>query len=308
MFKSITVFHILAHANKRLLSPESLQEALPSPTIIDPGKTAWASFGVSRPGCFGEETVFIGADNTRVLNVQYRERVLPARVIAKHLNERIAEIENRQGSKVSRKERMSIKDDVIVSLLPTAFVKPTDILCMITGNYLIVGTGSARMVETCLVLINSLFDGKLIELRNIVAGRNPRPWLYDLLDTGTTSSELFNCGESVVLRSTDKSTARFKDMDLDKQSVRDALLAGMFPVEIAATYDDSVQFAMNDQMVIKRIKFSDVLLKQVTEDNQDGDVGQFDGTVALVSGTLTALLDNLTTEIPVERNADEEEL
>lgn len=304
MFKTITVFHILDAATGRLLSPESLQKTVPEPTAADPDKTAWSRVGISKPDVFGGSTVFVGADNTRLINVQVRERMLPGKVIRKYTTERIAEIEERQGHKTTKKERAAIKDEVVASLLPSAFVRATDVLCMVSGKYLIIGTGSARLVDVCLVTLNSLFDNDVLNLRNLVAGREPQNWMFDLLDNGTTDSGLFNRGESVVMKDSTKATARFKDMDLDRDDVRDSLVAGMRPVEIAAVYDENLKFAITDQMIVKGIKFSDVLLNQVEEG--DNAVDEFDATLAMVSGTLLALINDLVRAIPVKEEGEDE--
>ena len=72
MLKTITAFLLADSTTKHLLGAVSLSETLQQPTIVDPLKTQWGTAGFSRPSNFGDLTAFIGADNTRVLNVQVR--------------------------------------------------------------------------------------------------------------------------------------------------------------------------------------------------------------------------------------------
>jgi recombination associated protein RdgC len=129
-----------------------------------------------------------------------------------------------------------------------------------------------------------------------------------LLDDATVPSE-FTHGDSVVLKSSSRSVARFKDMDLTDEDVVNRVVAGMHPVELAAQYKDNVLFAVTDQLIIKRLKFSDVMLKQATEDSAgEGVVAHFDATIALVTGELVELIGDLIKEIPAEEEFSTEEL
>lgn len=307
MFKTITVFKIKGAKSLAALSPENLQAAIPDATIIDPGKTEWYRAGITHPDCFGHSPVFVSADNSRLLVVQVRERILPAKVLRRHVDARIAELEARQGHRMHRKDRAAVKEEVMLELLPTTLIKPTDIPCMIAGDYLIVGTSSARLVLECSRVLCSATQTAL-NLAPLDLGRNPAPWLFDLLDTGSTGSGRFTCGASVVLKGSGHQAARFKEMDLSDDSVKYALQEGMRPVEIAVQYEDIMHFAITDRLVIKRIRFSDVLLKQVKDDAGDeGATAELAGTVALTAGELRGMLAALENEVP-KVNDEEDEL
>ena len=52
-----------------------------------------------------------------------QEKVLPAAVINEFLNEKVEAIQDAEGRTVGRKERQSLKDDVMMELLPKAFTR-----------------------------------------------------------------------------------------------------------------------------------------------------------------------------------------
>lgn len=306
MFKTITAYVIADKPTLAFLNPSSLANHIDEPTVVDPDKTQWGAIGFSKPDYFGDDTVFVGADDTRMFNLQLRERVLPGKVIKTHLAERTTDAARRQGHMCTRKQVAELKEEVIASLLPTAFIKPTDILCMITRNYLIVGTGSARLVDLAIETLRAAYPDDTLNFHSIGRELAIDAWMLDLLLEGTTASGIFHVGESVVLKGRNKSAARYKDVELASKAVRDSVEDGMRPVEMAVEYNERIHFALTDQLLIKRIKFSDLLLKQAEEEGE-GEIGVFDATVALVSGELRELLDTLRSEIPAVTKVNEED-
>lgn len=311
MLKTVTAFQIVDQSTRDQLSEFRLNRRLPEATAADPAKTMWAAAGFSHPPYFGALPVFVSADGTRVLNVQIRERVLPAKVIKSHLAERMADAEKRQGYAPNRKMIAELKELVTSELLPNSHIKPVDIPVVITSDYVLIGTSSAKQVDTVIALLSSLVtadDEQPPLLRPIAAKRDVTKFLVSLLVYGTTDSCNFKSSMSVTLKGADKSVARYKDVDLESESVQDSVADGMQPVELSMTFGDPEQinaaFALTDQMLIKRLKFSDILIKSAAEEADEGVVGQFDATVALVAGELRKLLDALCDEIPVEDDGE----
>lgn len=304
MFKTATIFLIADNLTRELLSPATLSNAIDEPTITDPDATQWSRAGIAHPDNFGHSPVFVGAEGTRVFVVQQRERVLPGKVIRTKMGEIAADVAARQGYKCGRKQMAEIKDEVIATLLPNSHIKPVDVVCMLTGHYLFIGTGSARMVDLALNVLRSVFPDNKLNLKPLSDGRKVTPWMMELL-VGAQGDEFF-VGESVVLKGREKSATRFKDMDLACRAVLDVVEDGMQPVEIAVKWMDRLTFNLTDHLIIKRIKFADILLKEAEEDasenaaNNGTAVSMFDGTVALMAGELKNLLTDLCNQMPEE--------
>lgn len=298
MIKTITAYLMADKDTHVCLSGAELSNAIPEPTVRDPDATQWSSVGFSHPDYFGESPVFEGADGTRAFMVELRERVLPGKVIQTKLAERMADIEERQGYKCGRKQRAELRDEVIAALLPTAFIKPVNILCMVAGNYLMIGTGSARLVD---LVIEALRNVAPVSFKHLAKDRSVGKWMTDLLLNNSTDSGMFKSGTAAVLRNAEKATARFKDMDLNKSEIEQLVTEGMRPIEIAVDFNERVSFALSDQLVIKRIRFSDILMEEAGEERSNDDsVGLFDANLALLSGQMRQLFDNLLSEMPEE--------
>lgn len=308
MIKNATVFRITDNATKKLLS--NLGLFITEPTIGDPDKTQWARAGFAQHPCLtlpGDSPVFTAADGTRVVIVELRERILPGKVIKKKLAERIDDITERQGKKPNRKEIAGMKDEIVAELLPTSHIKPTEVHIVVKGEYLIICTTSARLVDLCLVLLKGAYPNNELHIEHIAKGREPAKWMLDLLLAYSPGGGEFNSGKSVALRNEDKATARFKDMSLDADAVTDRVTAGFRPTEIAVEYGDDITFTLTDKLLIKRLKFSDILLNEV--DNEVGEdkssVTHYDATVVLVAGQMKKLLNALLAEIPQISEEDE---
>ncbi len=93
-----------------------------------------------------------------MLCAQKQDKLLPASVVREATAERVADIEERQGRKIYRKEKREIQDDVYNSLLPRAFTRSTRTYAYISharNNLLVVDAASPAKAEE---LVNLLRD------------------------------------------------------------------------------------------------------------------------------------------------------
>lgn len=293
--------------------------------IVDPLKTGWSSIGFT---AFhnGEFVYKPGGVEGFLFNVQFRDRVLPGKVIKTKLAEMIATVTENQGNAPTKAEIMLMKDALVAELLPTAFIKQTDIPVVVINSktvggysYLLIGTSSAKKADDILDLFRSTTPESL-PMNPLAAGLDVMKFLKDLLIDGLVSDGVtsdmaewkFESGSSVALKHEDKSTVRFKDLELGQVSkeIDQHIMHGYRPVELHMFYGEAesdtykMGFALTDKAIIKRLRFSDVLLKDVDETSKNGDdndAAYFDGTAALVIGEMRQMLDAL-------RAASEDEL
>ena len=71
-----------------------------------------------------EELVHAAAGRM-LLKLKREEKLLPSTVVRELLEEKVAAIESEQGRKVYRKERLSLKDEIVQDCLPRAFSRST---------------------------------------------------------------------------------------------------------------------------------------------------------------------------------------
>lgn len=291
MLKTFTAYRF-GDTNTRTLL-KAIEDVLTEPTATDPGKTMWSHAGFSE--VFNKRPVFVAADNTIVMNVQIRERLLPARVIKEAMVAKIDEYARRQGYKPNRKQAAELKEEVTMSLLPSSHVKPVDVPVMITRDYLLIGTTSARRVDTALALVMGLYPDEKLSLASLGFGYKVDSWLMDLLINESTESGYFVADEEVVLKGGKKSVARFKAIPTSVEAIKDRISGGMLPVELAITYDERISFKLTDQMLVKGIKVADLLMKETESANADEE---FEGNAVLMSKEINRMLNALIAELP----------
>src|SRR5690625_644650 len=81
-----------------------------------------------------------------------QEKLLPAAVVNEHLEEKVQEIQAEEGRPVGRKERQTLKDEIIFSLLPQAFSKSARDFAYIAPleGLIVVNAASAKRAEDLL--------------------------------------------------------------------------------------------------------------------------------------------------------------
>mgnify|MGYP003574952026 FL=1 len=70
--------------------------------------------------------------------LQVEEKILPAVVIRQELNRKLKKLKRRKNRKVYQKEKYSLKDEFIVTLLPKAFSRLTRVYLYDIKNHLLV--------------------------------------------------------------------------------------------------------------------------------------------------------------------------
>lgn len=304
MLKTVTAFKI--EGNTRTLLNNIAANELP--IIEDPNKTVWRSVGFAIPDSFGGKPV-LTVDSIKILDMQIRERILPGRVIRTKLAEKIAEMSEREGRRIGRKEIASVKDELIAQLLPTTLIKPSDTLLVIYRDWLLIGSGGSRVVDTAIELLSQTFNGSKLELSPIysLVKKSAHHYMMDILMNGTTDSGYLNRGQSVTMRSPEKAIARFKGMTLESEAVKDRIAAGFIPTELELILDDKMMFTMSDHLTLKRIAFSDIISEQISDMVGEEENG-FDATAIITVKEITNLLDTLLSDDEMGDSSDEDEL
>lgn len=206
-----------------------------------------------------------------------QDKILPSSVINEFLEEQLIEIESTESRKVSRKERTSIKEEVIFSLMPKAFPRSSLQFAYISlrDNLLVINSSSEKRAED---LISDLREA-LGSLPLIPLAAKNLP--IDLMTQWVNSGELtdnFELGEECELRdNADVSgVIRCKNQNLGSDEILNHLKTGMHISKLALSWNERVEFMLDEKMAIKRLRFSDLVQEKADEAEVDDVAGQFD--------------------------------
>lgn len=309
MMKNVTAYKANSEGTEDLFNYHTtdIHEAIEENPSLPPAATIWRRWGFSKPDHFGKSPLFEGADGARVLYVQQQERVLPGTVIRRALLDKVLEIQERDDRKLNRKEIAQLKDDVIAELLPKAFIKQSGYHVLIYKGWLLIDSGSAKVCEEIVGFLREAFEEiALLSLRPM-RGKDVESWLRVQVTNVDGDYDHFHALDSMVLKSKSLGTVRFKDAELDSDEVTEALQSGRDVTELALTWrkdaaasGDDMHFTLTNKLIIKRVKFADILLKQAhDEGDENGTVGYFDANIAITAPLLVGLIEGIEAEVYV---------
>lgn len=150
-FKSFAVYNHSIDTSKLAELSDDGQEP------EDPVGASWDTKTLVRPSD-AEEWLFLNLDGLgKLFCVQFNERILPGKVIRERVDKAVAVIAERDGRKPGKKQCAEIRDDIILELLPKAFIKRSRVYGFISGSKLFIFTGSAKRQDDVMgVLIRAL--------------------------------------------------------------------------------------------------------------------------------------------------------
>jgi recombination associated protein RdgC len=224
-----------------------------------------------------------------LIRLQREERLLPASVIRSEVNTRIQEIQAGQGRRVQRKERLDIVDEVTQDLMPRAFTKSQYFEALINDRegWVWVNTASAARAEELL----SLLREGLGNLPVVIPDTQKSPGIVMsqwLLNGGLPDG--MSLGGDVDLEDPQEEggVVRARGMYLESDDIRRHIESGKQVVRLALSWQDQVDFVVDKDLSIRRIRFSDEL-KGINEELHDDVLARRDADCLLMGETLSTL-------------------
>lgn len=228
-----------------------------------------------------------GMGYATVVALKKSERILPGAVVREALAKKVAEIEERDMRKVYKKERDTLKDDIVMSLLPQAFVRHRVTYALILNDLIIVDTASANQAEDLLSLLRECLGS--LPCRPVSVKIAPSATMTDWLRAGHAPNGLI-ISDSCVLRDTgeDGGIVHLKRQDLSSEEAQQHLAAGMVVTQLDLHWNDDLSFTLDDKLAIKRIRFDGMLHDQAAEQGGDDMASQIQASYAIMAGTFVA--------------------
>jgi len=262
------------------------------------------SFGWTAPLGKASEALVHANNGFMMICAQKEEKVIPASVINEMLQEKISEIEEREARKLPGKERTRIKDELIFDLLPRAFSFSRKTFAYIDsqGGWLVVDAASPKKAEDLLSQLRKCLGS--LPVVPIGASIKAAPIMTHWLHNHDAPSDI-TIQDECELRSLEEEGAiiRCKRHDLALPEIKNHLDNGKQVIKLAMSWADRLSFVLDENLLVKRLKFLDLIQEQAAEIETFDDIEQFDADFSIMSAELAQFFPRLLELFNVESNA-----
>ena len=272
--------------------PEALEAALASKPARPCASQELTTYGFVAPFGKGEDAPLVHVSGEYLLiAARKEERILPSSVVNDAVKEKVEEIETEQMRKVYKKERDQIKDEIIQAFLPRAFIRRSMIFAAIAPRLgvILVNSASAKRAEDLLSTLREVMGS--LPVRPATVKIAPVATMTDWVKS-QNAAEGFYVLDECELRDTaeDGGIVRCKRQDLTGEEIQLHLSTGKVVTQLALAWQDKLSFVLDDKMVIKRLKFEELLQEQAEQDGGDEAAQQFDASFQLMMMTFAEFL------------------
>lgn len=272
--------------------PEALEAALASKPARACASQELSTYGFIAPFGKGEDAPLVHVSGEYLLiAARKEERILPSSVVNDAVKEKVEEIETEQMRKVYKKERDQIKDEIIQAFLPRAFIRRSMIFAAIAPRQgvILVNSASAKRAEDLLSTLREVMGS--LPVRPATVKIAPVATMTDWVKS-QQAAEGFYVLDECELRDTaeDGGIVRCKRQDLTGEEIQLHMSTGKVVTQLALAWQDKLSFILDDKMVIKRLKFEELLQEQAEQDGGDEAAQQFDASFQLMMMTFAEFL------------------
>ena len=257
------------------------------------GSADVSHFGWSAPLTTSENLAY-QADGKILLIAKREEKILPVEVVNRELNKRITTLEEKERRKLKKAERLSLKDDVIATLLPQAFsrIKTTALYIDTLQQLIFVDAASSQTAEDALALLRkSLGSLPVVPLAfNCAPCEVMTKWVTD------TAPDWLILREEVEIREKeDLGIILCKQKDIEDEEIIDLAKNGSVS-RLALEWEDNLKFVLVEDGTLKRLKFDDNITEKNDDIVKENVTARFDADFVLMASVLGKTVDSLIKE------------
>lgn len=281
-FKNLIIYRLVSSIE---LTTEQLESRLKEFSFKPCNSQELSKYGWEKPmGKHGDSLTHVTDENI-LLRLKKEDKILPASVINEALHDKVEMIEQETNLPVKKKEKDALKEEIIHTLLPRAFSRTSSTFAYIAPKegLIIVDAPSHNKAEDLLALLRkSIGSLAVLPLQSktpvdqvmtqwLSDGENIAP--FALLEDAEFKSPLEH---GQVLRA--------KNTDLLSDEVTAHIENGVFVTKVGLQFSDTMTFVLNEDMTIKRVKFTDLIYEQQEDQDKADKAPCFDADFAIMAG------------------------
>jgi len=273
---------------------DELEQRLPERRFHPCGSLQTASLGWQPP--LGEQTQALShaGNGCIALCARRQERLLPSTVVGEALDERVAELEDREARTVGRRERRQLREEVVLDMLPRAFTRSRQLHAYLdpVAGWMVVDAASEKGAEELVGLLRETLGSFRV--------RPPRPRNAPvaLMTRWVASGALpdgLELGDACELRDPrdERALVRCSGQDLGAEEIATHLRAGKEVVKLALRWREQLEFLLQEDLSLRRLRFADALLDAALESDIEDEAARFDAEFAIMALQLRELIGYL---------------
>lgn len=252
-----------------------------------------SSIGWVSPVDDENEPFVLEMNNYLMICLQFEEKILPATVIRQELNEKIKHIEMTDARKIRQKEKLAMKEEIMITLLPRAFSKITRLYAYIDikNNWLILNTTNAKKSEQFIAMFKKSISEEVHSFELKKLSPIATYWLKHQ-NYPTTFSIEKKC--TLQDPSQQNRIIRCQEQDLFANSIQALIKDGCEVKQLALSWQDRVSFVLSaDDFSFRSIQYEEEITLQATEMEAETKKQQFIADFFIMTETLSQLLTDL---------------
>ena len=291
VFKNVMVYRVMSEWTT---TQAQLEEALQGDRFLPCGASQEKSVGWVEPRGVAHGPLVEVVGGQWLLKQMVEVKAVPASVVKRKVEERVAQIEASTGRKPGKKEIRDLRDDTRLALLPMAFTKQSSVVVWIDpkARFLVLGAGSQGKADEVMTGLIKAIDGLAVQPVNTQT--SPAVAMSAWLSTQEAPAG-FSVDRECELKAADESKAavRYTRHALDINEVSGHIAMGKLPTRLAMTWNDRLSFVLTDALQLKKLAFLDVVLEGAAASPTGGKDDGFDTDVAIATGELGGMLPEL---------------
>jgi recombination associated protein RdgC len=223
--------------------------------------------------------------------LQIEEKILPSTVIQQELKEKIKQIEVSENRKVRLKEKFTLKDEILFTLVPRAFSRLIQLYAYIDikKGWLVLGSANPKRTGQFISMLKK-------SLGSEIQGFNVKALSYVMTHwlKHQDYPDVFSVEKACVLQDPNHQLRiiRCQQQDLFATSIQALIKEGCDVKQLALNWQDRVEFTLSDRLALHAVKFEDGLFEETKKTYSDNEES-FDVNFLIMSEMLCFLFDDL---------------
>lgn len=299
MFKNVRLYKL---DDTSVIDPEALEGQLATRKFRPCGPLESTTLGWTPPLGERAEALAHVVNGCLLVCARRQERLLPSTVVAETLDERVAEIEDREARTVGRKERRQLRDQVLTEMLPQAFKRSRRVQAYLDmeAGWALVDAASDKAAEELLDLLRQTIGS--LPVHPARPAQAPESLMTAWVTEGSAPEGLALADECELRDAQDeRSVVRCRGQDLTGEEISTHLRAGKQVVKLALDWQAHLSFVLQDDLSLKRLRFADALIDEAVEPDIEDETVRRDAELVIMTHALRGLLQRLQELFALDR-------